>query len=343
MKRLLFRSGQTAWIRLVAVLLCGTFSVHGVTAVAATPQLTTTNYTLTVVKAGNGSGTVSMSPSAATYASGTVVTVTATPAAGNGFDSWSGGASGTNKSIKVAITHNTTVTATFMNYTLSVGTAGTGSGTVSVSPKAATYAKGTVVTLTATPKTGSTFAGWSGGAAGSATSVKVTITGNTTVTATFNITGISGSNYAGTWIGQFCCLYTYYDPQTSQWIPSSYGCNVTLTLAAGITGGGESMLWITDAATDDPFWGNGVQAGISWVEFPSPPANVGTGSVTINFANGTGISTIGNVHMSTDGSTVGNTVGENPSWAVMSGDWDNAHGDDSEFTQTTWSLTHSSL
>jgi hypothetical protein len=83
------------------------------------------------------------------------------------------------------------VTATFNLipcYTLTVGTAGTGTGTVGVSPKKDCYPNGTVVTLTEKPAAGSTFAGWSGAASGDAASVKITISGDTTVTATFNLT-----------------------------------------------------------------------------------------------------------------------------------------------------------
>jgi len=144
-----------------------------------------TAYTLRVIPAGTGTGTVSKTPSAATYASGTVVTLTATPAAGSGFDSWSGGATGTNKIVKVTITSNTAVTATFTAYTLTVTKAGTGTGTVSITPSNRTYASGTVVTLTATPAVGSGFASWAGDATGTNKIVKITIVANTAVTANF--------------------------------------------------------------------------------------------------------------------------------------------------------------
>lgn len=69
--------------------------------------------------------------------------------------------------------------------TLTVTKAGTGSGTVTSSPPGTSFAIGTIVTLTATPATGSTFSGWSGACAGTGSCV-VTMDANKTVTATFN-------------------------------------------------------------------------------------------------------------------------------------------------------------
>lgn len=67
-------------------------------------------------------------------------------------------------------------------YTLTVNTVGT--GTVNVSPDGP-YPSGTSVTLTAVDSTGWKFDSWSGGATGSANPTTITITGDTTVTATF--------------------------------------------------------------------------------------------------------------------------------------------------------------
>ena len=69
----------------------------------------------------------------------------------------------------------------------------TGSGTVTSAPAgiycgascAATYVDGTVVTLTATPASGWTFAGWTGACSGSASTCTVTMDANKTVMATF--------------------------------------------------------------------------------------------------------------------------------------------------------------
>ncbi|WP_439882672.1 InlB B-repeat-containing protein [Pontibacter sp. MBLB2868] len=70
------------------------------------------------------------------------------------------------------------------NYTLTVNTSG--SGTVVKSPDQASYAKGSQVTLTATPASGYEFSGWSGDASGTTNPLTVTMNSNKTVTATFS-------------------------------------------------------------------------------------------------------------------------------------------------------------
>ena len=72
-------------------------------------------------------------------------------------------------------------------YTLSITKAGTGSGTVTNNPTGPTFGAGTVVTLTATTDSSSTFAGWSGGCTGTSPTCTVTMNGNTSVTATFTL------------------------------------------------------------------------------------------------------------------------------------------------------------
>lgn len=192
--------------------------------------------TLTVNKAGAGSGTVSSSPAgiscgatcAASFADGTSVTLTATPAAGSVLTGWSGGGCGGTGTCVLTLTGNTTVTATFavVQRTLTVAKSGTGSGTVTSSPAgiscgatcSASYADGTSVTLTATPAGGSSFAGWSGGGCSGTGTCTTVLTGDTTVTATFTTSaqpslgvtktgtgsGVVTSNPAGISCGATC-------------------------------------------------------------------------------------------------------------------------------------------
>ncbi len=60
-----------------------------------------------------------------------------------------------------------------------------GSGTITKSPNQSTYPSGTSVALTATPAAGFQFAGWGGAATGTANPLTVTMSSNTTITATF--------------------------------------------------------------------------------------------------------------------------------------------------------------
>lgn len=60
-----------------------------------------------------------------------------------------------------------------------------GKGTVTANPNAATYASGTVVTLTATPDPGSPWVGWQGACTGTATTCTLTMDSDKSVTANF--------------------------------------------------------------------------------------------------------------------------------------------------------------
>src|SRR5206468_4026305 len=129
------------------------------------------------------------------FTSGTVVTLTATPAAGSTFTGWSGGGCSGTGTCAVTLNAATTVTATLaavQNFALTVSKTGAPSGTLSRPPAgiscpagcSASFATGTAVTLTATPAAGSTFTGWSGGGCSGTGTCAVTLNAATTVTAT---------------------------------------------------------------------------------------------------------------------------------------------------------------
>src|SRR5439155_19959475 len=133
---------------------------------------------------------------AASYTSGTVMTLTATPASDSLFTGWSGGCSGTG-ACTVTLSADTVVTATFALQTVSltVNKKGFGSGTVTSSPSrldcgesstcSASYPMGSTVTLTATPGVHANFTGWSGCDAASGTTCTVTLSAARSVMARF--------------------------------------------------------------------------------------------------------------------------------------------------------------
>ncbi len=108
------------------------------------------SYGLTVGKYGNGDGSVSSNPTgincgsdcSENYADGTSVTLTATPAAGSTFSSWSGDCSGTSSWCTLIMDSNKEVTATFNKKATYP--------TISVSHSPENPTVGQTVTLTAT-------------------------------------------------------------------------------------------------------------------------------------------------------------------------------------------------
>ena len=162
-----------------------------------------TDFSLTV--SSSGSGTVSSTPAgincgttcSASFAAGSSVTLTATPAAGDSFSGWSGACSGAGK-CTVVLNADTAVGAAFSAPgTVTVSAVGPGTGTVTSTPAgincgqscSGTFPSGTSVTLTATAAANSSFAGWSGACTGTAAcKVKVGATA-ADVTATFKLSG----------------------------------------------------------------------------------------------------------------------------------------------------------
>lgn len=159
-----------------------------------TATFTQDQYQLTVNIENDGVGgqgnKVSKSPDQETYVYDDVVQLTAVPEPGWKFVEWTGSVTGTNPVVAITMRQSETVTAKFEQeqYILTVNPVhlgvGTG-GTVTWSPQKTTYLYGDVVTLNATLKPGWNFTGWSGGVTSTSLSTQLTITDDTTVTATF--------------------------------------------------------------------------------------------------------------------------------------------------------------
>lgn len=141
-------------------------------------------YTLT---ANAVNGTVAKTPDLARYNHGSSVVLTATPATGYVFSSWSGDATGTTNPLTVSMNGNKNVTANFTaipanTYTLTVNAV---NGSVAKVADQATYTNGSTVVLTATAAAGYSFSSWSGDATGSINPLTVTMNANKNITANF--------------------------------------------------------------------------------------------------------------------------------------------------------------
>ena len=282
-----------------------TTTVAAATAVTATFTLNT--YPLTVVKAGNSTGTVSSVPAGIdcgvdcteTYLATTPVVLTAVPDADTTFAGWSGGCTGTG-TCSITINAAATVTATFnkLRYTLTATKAGAGTGTVTSAPtgisctaacatQGALFDTGTAVTLTAAPAANATFAGWSGGGCTGTGPCTTTVTANTTVTATFtlnsyvltvvkagNSTGTVSSNPPGIDCGVDCTeTYLATTPVVLTAVPDA---NTTFAgwTGGGCTGTGTCTITIAAAATVTATF-NTTRYGLTLTK-----SGAGTGTVT---------------------------------------------------------------
>ena len=159
-------------------------------------------HTLTALKTGTGSGTLTaygLSCTGATctriYNYGDVVTVTPTADMGSTFGGWTGCDSVTDNICTILVNGDRDITATFHRvYTLVIKSEGTGNGKITSAPSfgidcepeySNTFIMGTPIELTAWPDDGSVFAFWSGGCTGTTETCDLILTGDTEVSANF--------------------------------------------------------------------------------------------------------------------------------------------------------------
>ena len=274
---------------------------------SASVVVATAIYDLTLSATGSGSGTITSNPAGTScgtncyaYVPGTVVQVTESASAGSMFGAW-GGACANKSTCAVTMNSSQSVTVTFNRiYNLTLNMAGTGSGTITPSPVGIScgtdcyaYVSGTVVQLTASSNTGSTFVGWSGACTGTG-SCNVTMSSNQTVAATFNQTSnltlsVTGSGSGtvtpsptGTSCGTNCHAYasgTVVHVTESANAGSTFAgwggacsgtgsCSVTMnsslsaTATFNLTGSGGNQVWILDFGPDPVVgWTGGTSAG----------------------------------------------------------------------------------
>ncbi len=221
-----------------------------------------TEFSLTVNKAGTGTGTVkckvgagSLGACAAKYPSGTALTLVAEAGAGSEFAGWSGGGCSGTGSCALTMNADKTVTATFnlkpviVEYALAIEKTGTGSGKVASSPAGidcgsvceADFADETKVTLTATPDEGSAFDHWTGSGCLKGTCV-VTMSRARTIKAVFDAVGqrTLTVSKAGTGTG------------TVTSAPKGIDCGTTCSAGFDV---GKKVTLLANAAADSTFTG----------------------------------------------------------------------------------------
>jgi hypothetical protein len=200
-----------------------------------------------------GSGTTDPAVGPHTYDVGTVVDITATPAAGWEFDSWSGDVANPNSATTtVTMDSDKTVTANFIQvFTLTM--AKVGSGTTDPAVGDHTCLDGTVVNITATPDSGWEFDSWSGDVANpNSATTTVTMDAAQTVTANF----VVALTYPG--VG-------------SQWVYN-------------VTYGAEVTVWTVTVTAEETV--GSVECYKSSTTFNAPPVRLASGvTVTVTGAD----------------------------------------------------------
>jgi hypothetical protein len=242
----------------------------------------TSSKTLSVTRAGTGTGTVTSSPAGIDcgttcsydFATGQSVTLTATAPAGSGFMGWSGDCSGTGKTCTVTMSAAKNVTATFSSCTYTLN---------SSSKTLPSFAAGNaVVSFTASDKTcpapGATGnVGWVH-AANPSYNQK---TGKGTVRLTADANSSSSVSRSGT---------ATIGDKTFTFAQGGKPCAVTLTPAAStpsIPKAGGSGTFAVSATPTDCAWAAAADALSTWAHVTAPGTGTGNGSVAYTVdANG---------------------------------------------------------
>lgn len=152
-----------------------------------------------VTVTGDGSSTPCSGSCSFSFGQASLARLTAAPAFGSAFTSWSGACRGRKASCVVRLQSAKSVTANFTAlpfYDMTYSKAGAGDGTIDVQASgsvtrcdgncSASYPAGTKLRLTARPAAGKRFGGWSGACRGKKTSCSFTVRSTTNVTAMFN-------------------------------------------------------------------------------------------------------------------------------------------------------------
>ncbi len=242
-------------------------------------------YALTVAVVGEGS--VTKSPDQVSYAAGTTVTLTATPAVGYSFTGWSGATTSTQNPLDVVMDSTKTLTATFAanEYALVVEAV---NGSVTKSPDQAAYAHGTTVTLMATPAAGYQFAGWSGATTSTLNPLDVVMDSTKTLTANFEVVVLpapaeltaSGNTFRVllNW-SPVTSATAYLIERTVAGTTDTAAISWTVSAAAALTGSATTNAFADDTASPAVSYAYTVKA-VDVLGNPGLASNVATAAVT---------------------------------------------------------------
>lgn len=133
----------------------------------------------------SGSGIIEATPNRNQFTCGELVSLTAKPASGWSFVSWSGDAEGTLNPLEIEINSGRSITANFSQNVFTLDTNIIGGGSILVEPLREAYLYGESIEVIAVEQGEWNFAGWSGDLVGTDLSSSLEITSNRQITATF--------------------------------------------------------------------------------------------------------------------------------------------------------------
>lgn len=279
-----------------------------------------------------GGGTVAMTPAAPTFASNSIVTISATNLPGWTFLGWQGDVTGTNATVTVTMNSNVTAQAIFGT---PLTTSMTGSGSIAHTPALSLYPYGSTVRLTALPGASRYLSLWDGALSGSISPRDLVMTNaNPTVSAAFGT--ITGTNFGLTVqiTGEGTASYT---PATNR-----LGSNSVVTLTAtpkpgwtfnGWSGGSNSALnpLALVMNTNKIITANFVPVGtfndpptVTLVHPTNATVAAASSSLLLSARAGDPDGTVTRVDFFAGGSVVGSVTNTLPGTNVLSAFWTNA-------------------
>jgi uncharacterized repeat protein (TIGR02543 family) len=285
-------------------------------------------FTVTIT---NPNGSVLKDPNQSAYDSSSTVKLTATGSTGYHFSSWSGDFTSTTNPTSVTVIGNMNITANFVHDTFTVTFTPDSNGTISgVASQRIVYG-GNCTAVTAVPKPGYKFNGWSGGFTGTDNPLTVkNVTDTLAITATFTAIECNWSDaldVAGT------SIFSLGANQNSVIAGlQRYGCKLSLDNGGLWNDLGGSIYYtaVTFVGSTTELAGTGFNSGTGvitqWLNNGGSTVSTGIGSGDItSFAvsgNTVIVSATSGVFRSTDGGATWDTYYSSPSAAnavVISG------------------------